>query len=227
MDGPSNRLLQAGYGQWIGTGYQRILDIGSGLGRWAFYLGRISPLSKIHAVDFTPAAVARMKTLLSKSSLPISFCCADAFHLPFSGDSFDLVHSFGLIEDYPGFPDLLSEQFRVLKPGGRLICVTLHCNSWHALYKKLLGDRYYPFSRFERDFSSKELTEAFQRLGLEKIEVSHAEPVHRIAAVWPSKFSRWMEINLKRIDFYVEHHLKIPVARYWSHDIYIKGDKPC
>ena len=170
---------------------------------------------------------SRMKTLLSKSGLPISFCCADALHLPFARDSFDLVHSFGLIEDYPIFLDLLSEQLRVLKPGGRLICVTLHRHSWHALYKRLLGERYYSFAKFENDFCSRELTGAFQRLGLEKIELSYAEPVHRIAAAWPSRFFQRMEILLKRIDFYVEHRLKIPVARYWSHDIYIKGDKPC
>jgi ubiquinone/menaquinone biosynthesis C-methylase UbiE len=226
LEGPSNRLLQAGYKQWIGTGYKRILDVGSGLGRWALYFSRISPLSQIHAVDFTPEAIGRMKMLLSKQALPISYCCADAFHLPFPKHSFDLVHSFGLIEDYPNYFDLLSEQMRVLIPGGRLICVTLHCNSWHALYKRLLGNRYYSFTDFEHDFSAKQLMDVFQQLSLQNIEVSYAEPMHRIAAVCPWKFCHWIEIGLKRIDFYLEHLINIPIARYWSHDIYIKGDKP-
>ncbi len=227
VEGPSNRLLQAGYRHWIGTGYKRILDVGSGLGRWALYFSRISPPSQIHAVDFTLDALGRMKMLLSKQVLPISYCCADAFHLPFAKHSFDLVHSFGVIEDYPNYFDLLSEQVRVLMPGGRLICVTLHRNSWHAFYKRFLGTRYYSFANIEHDFSAKELMDIFQRLSLENIEVSYADPMHRITAVCPWKFTRWIETSLKRIDFYLEHEINIPIARYWSHDIYVKGDKPC
>ena len=226
LEGPSNRLLQAGYREWIGTDRRRILDVGSGLGRWALYFNQVSPDSQIYAADFTPSALSRAGALLAKHNIPISYCCADAFYLPFASDSFNLVHSFGLIEDYPNYLDQLTEQVRVLKPGGRLVCVTLHKYSWHALYKKLFGQRYYSFTSYEHDFSGKELVAAFQKLGLENIELSYAEPMHRIAAARPIKILQWLEFNLKRLDFYVEHRLKLPIARYWSHDIYIKGDKP-
>jgi len=226
LEGDSNRLLQAGYRQWIGTGYKNILDVGSGLGRWAIYFSQISPQSQIYAIDFTPSAMARAGTLLAKNNIPIHYCSADAFNLPFDDKSFDLVHSFGLIEDYPNYQDLLAEQMRVLKPGGRLICVTLHLKSWHAFYKRIFGKRYYSFSSYEHDFSPKELRSAFQQLGLECIELSYADPMHRVAAARRWKLAQWIEFNLKRVDVYLEHKLKIPIARYWSHDIYAKGDKP-
>jgi SAM-dependent methyltransferase len=225
LEGPSNLLLQAGYKQWVGTGYKRILDVGSGLGRWALYFSRVAPGSRIYAADFTPSAMLRAGTLLANHQLPITYCAADAFRLPFADNSFDLVHSFGLIEDYPNYSDMLSEQMRVLMPGGRLICVTLHRRSWHALYKRLFGARYYSFGSYEHDFSARELIADFKRLGLQNIELSYAEPMHRIAAARPWKLAQWFEFNLKRMDLVVEHRLKLPLARLWSHDIYIKGDK--
>jgi ubiquinone/menaquinone biosynthesis C-methylase UbiE len=225
LEGPSNRLLQAGYKEWIGTNFRRILDVGSGLGRWALYFNRLAPESSIYAADFTPSAMVKAGALLARHRLPIKYCCADAFKLPFADNSFDLVHSFGLIEDYPNYMEMLSEQMRVLAPGGRLICVTLHRRSWHALYKRLFGDRYYSFTSYEHDFSARELITAFEGLGLQNIELSYAEPMHRIAAARPWKLAQWIEFNLKRADMYLEHRLKLPLARYWSHDIYIKGDK--
>ncbi|HKS27273.1 MAG TPA: class I SAM-dependent methyltransferase [Pyrinomonadaceae bacterium] len=226
LEGPANLLLQAGYKEWIGTGYEKILDVGSGLGRWALYFNQLSPESLIYAADFTPSAMLRASRYLSNRKIPMRYCCADAFNLPFADESFNLVHSFGLIEDYPNYMDMLKEQMRVLKPGGRLICVTLHHRSWHALYKKLFGSRYYSFTSYEHDFSAKELTGAFEQLGLKNIELSYAEPMHRIAAARPWKLAQFIEYNLKRVDLYLEHRLKLPLAQYWSHDIYIKGDKP-
>jgi ubiquinone/menaquinone biosynthesis C-methylase UbiE len=226
LEGYSNRLLQVGYRQWIGTSYKRILDVGSGLGRWAIYFSQVSPQSQIYAADFTPSAMASAATMLAKYDFPIEYCCADAFHLPFDDSSFDLVHSFGLIEDYPNYQDLLAEQVRVLKPGGRLICVTLHLKSWHALYKRIFGKRYYPFASYEHDFLPGELKSAFKQLGLQYIELSYADPMHRISAGRPWKVGQRIEAHLKRVDTYLEHKLRIPISRIWSDDIYAKGDKP-
>lgn len=226
LEGTSNRLLQAGYRQWVGTDRKNILDVGAGLGRWAIYFNQISPTSQIYAAEYSPSAIARAWALVSKYRLGIKYCCADAFNLPFSDNSFDLVHSFGLVEDYPNYLELLAEQMRVLKPGGRLICVTLHKYSWHALYKRLFGARYYSFTGYEHDFPPRELVSAFRQLGLENIELSYADPMHRIAAARQWKVAHWIESKLKRVDWYLEHELKIPIARYWSHDIYVKGEKP-
>ena len=100
---------------------ERLLDIGAGTGgiageAWT----RTSGLS-IVAADF---CIQMMK--VGRSRLPpggISWCAADALSLPFGDRTFDAVVSGYLVRNVrdPGLA--FREQFRVLRPGGRLVCL--------------------------------------------------------------------------------------------------------
>ena len=94
---------------------ERVLDIAAGTGTSSAALQRRG--ARVVAVDFSPGMVAEGRRRHNK----IDFIVADAEALPFGDNEFDAVTiSFGLrnISD----PRLaLSEMYRVLKPGGRLV----------------------------------------------------------------------------------------------------------
>ena len=108
---------------------QRILEIGFGTG---YAQERIIPLLEdgfSAAVDLSPGMAyqaqkkLRLDGLLDRSGLTIS----DSLPLPYSSNSFDSIFSSFTLElfDTPQITILLEECRRVLKPGGRLVVVSL------------------------------------------------------------------------------------------------------
>ncbi len=94
---------------------ERILDVAAGTGTSSAALARSG--ARVVAVDFSPGMVAEGRRKHKK----IEFIEADAVKLPFGDNEFDAVTiSFGLrnINDPKA---ALSEMYRVLKPGGRLV----------------------------------------------------------------------------------------------------------
>ena len=94
---------------------ERILDIASGSGISTAALAKRG--ARVVGLDFSPAMVAEAR----KKHKDLEFIEGDAMKLPFGDEEFDGVAiSFGLrnIND----PKVaLSEMYRVLKPGGRLV----------------------------------------------------------------------------------------------------------
>lgn len=99
----------------------RLLDIGAGTGDLSKEARRQHPSSQITAVDFTLAM------MVTGSQLPqaktIHWSGADALHLPFEDNLFDAVVSGFLLRNVSDLPGVLSEQFRVLKQGGRFVAL--------------------------------------------------------------------------------------------------------
>jgi demethylmenaquinone methyltransferase/2-methoxy-6-polyprenyl-1,4-benzoquinol methylase len=94
---------------------EKILDLAAGTGTSSAALAKSG--AEVTAADFSPGMIE-----VGRRKHPgITFVEADAMNLPFADNEFDAVTiSFGLrnIEDPK---KALSEMFRVLKPGGRLV----------------------------------------------------------------------------------------------------------
>lgn len=100
-------------GKWIDWhGNGRVLDIGGGSGM----LSRV--LVEKPATDCVCIDISRQ--MLKHS--PVPAVQADALHLPFRDNCFDLVMAAAFFHHLPGLePQLLKECYRILRPGGRLI----------------------------------------------------------------------------------------------------------
>lgn len=97
----------------------RLLDLGAGTGDLAWETRRQQPFSQPVAADFT---LEMMRVGKSRPNFPsLDWSAADALHLPFLTETFDAVISGFLLRNVVDVPQALSEQYRVLKPGGRLV----------------------------------------------------------------------------------------------------------
>lgn len=95
------------------------LDLATGTGDIAFETLKAQPTAQIVGADFAlPMMFVGQKANLGRD---IQWCAADAMNLPFSDESFDAVMSGYLVRNVIDIKRTLSEQLRVLKPGGRIV----------------------------------------------------------------------------------------------------------
>jgi demethylmenaquinone methyltransferase / 2-methoxy-6-polyprenyl-1,4-benzoquinol methylase len=102
---------------------QRLLDVAGGTGDIAFrFLGRARE-ARATVLDMTESMLIEGQKRAEAENLAdrLDWVVGDAMALPFADNSFDVYTiSFG-IRNVTRIPDALSEAFRVLKPGGRLM----------------------------------------------------------------------------------------------------------
>ena len=134
-----NRLMTAGQdARWRRDVIRRaalprgglLLDLGAGTGDLAREAGRQYPGCRAVAADFT---LEMMRVGKSRIPMPgfgmrgtgfaIIWSAADALRLPFPADTFDAVVSGFLLRNVTDIAQALGEQYRVLKPGGRMVAL--------------------------------------------------------------------------------------------------------
>ncbi len=100
-----------------------VLDIGCGSGVDVIVAAMMTgPSGKVVGIDVTPEMLRRAQENLSLTDLKnITFEESSAENLSFPDRHFDVVISNGAINLVPNKAKAISEVFRVLKPGGRLM----------------------------------------------------------------------------------------------------------
>jgi demethylmenaquinone methyltransferase/2-methoxy-6-polyprenyl-1,4-benzoquinol methylase len=99
----------------------RLLDIGAGTGGIALAARKRFPRLAVVAADFTSEMMAVGRR--APGGRTVYWCAADALALPFADASFDAVVSGYLVRNVASPQRLFAEQFRVLRPGGRVVCL--------------------------------------------------------------------------------------------------------
>jgi len=94
----------------------RLLDLGAGTGDLAREALKQQPQARVVAADFT---LEMMRVGQLNGSLPWS--AADALRLPFRNGTFDAIVSGFLMRNVGDIQQALKEQYRTLKPGGRIV----------------------------------------------------------------------------------------------------------
>ena len=115
------------------TAAERWLDVCCGTGKLTLDIRRsLDSAGEVTGLDFTAAmlTVAKQAEKQEKLSTPINWLEADAMEMPFADATFDGVTiGFGL-RNLPDLDQGLREMLRVLKPGGRLVCLELSHPVW-------------------------------------------------------------------------------------------------
>lgn len=123
-----NRLMTAGQDvRWRQEVIQRselppngyLLDLGAGTGDLAREALRQHPHSHAVAADFTLEMMRIGR--IGQESAQMVWSAADALQLPFPQDTFDAVVSGFLLRNVIDLRQVLQEQHRLLKPGGRVV----------------------------------------------------------------------------------------------------------
>ena len=135
------RYLQDGHGKTS-------LEAGSFPGSFIPTVGRKG--YRVHGVDFNEKNVTQLPAWLRSLQLEVGeFWTADFFD--FVKDErrrFDLVCSFGLIEHFENFEEVIKTHMDLVKPGGMIVITTPNFRGWlqqipHRLFDKPNLDKHY------------------------------------------------------------------------------------
>ncbi len=99
----------------------RLLDVGTGTGDVALLALEQDASLHVVGVDFTPAMMHLARE--RPHSERVMWCEADALALPFAAGTFDAVASAYLLRNVADVAAALREQVRVVRPGGRVVCL--------------------------------------------------------------------------------------------------------
>jgi arsenite methyltransferase len=100
----------------------RVVDVGCGAGIDSLIAARmVGPEGRVIGVDMTPVMLEKAQAAAEEAGLEnVEFREAYAEELPVLDGWADVVSSNGVLNLMPDKPAVLTEMFRVLKPGGRL-----------------------------------------------------------------------------------------------------------
>lgn len=99
-----------------------ILDAGVGAGRYAEVIAKWG--GEVVGVDLTPAVDAAYANIGQKPN--IHLIQADIFSLPFRGETFDLVHSIGVLHHTPDPGTAFARVAAMVKKGGKVAIYVYH-----------------------------------------------------------------------------------------------------
>lgn len=105
------------------AGSARVLDVATGTGDLALALAD-GGFREVIGLDFAPAMIEAAEAKRRRRA-GVAFMVGNAMSLPFDDAAFDAVTvSFGL-RNMPSYEGALREMGRVIRPGGRLVCLEM------------------------------------------------------------------------------------------------------
>jgi len=122
---PANQIQLAFRSHWevfqelmgpLATTKGRVLEVGCGRGSLSSYFAHNGWDCTL--LDFSPSVLDTAQAVFKRNGHSASFVPGDANQLPFADNSFDVTCSIGLLEHFEDVRKVMSEQLRVLKPGG-------------------------------------------------------------------------------------------------------------
>ena len=181
-----------------------LLDLASGTGDIAFALKKKNPRARVIAADFSLGMLSHGQA--RRQGDQVHWVACDAMKLPFSDHTFDAVTFGYLLRNVSDIDQALSEVIRVLKPGGRVVCldttppppglmrpfITAYLNHGLPLIGRLIAGNacaYTYLSQSTQDFETPQaLVAAFERNGFHNIAFK-TFMMNTIAIHWADKTS--------------------------------------
>ncbi len=101
--------------------YARSLEIGAGTGYFSLNMLRAGLIEEATCSDISAGMLETLKANAKRLGLEVRTETADAEHLPFADESFDLVLGHAVLHHIPDLPRAFAEFRRVLAPGGTIL----------------------------------------------------------------------------------------------------------
>lgn len=117
-----------------------VLDIAGGTGDVSFALARTKRPAHIQCTDLVPEMLDVARAHYDEGAaegVAVDFDVVNAQDIPYEDESYDIVTMAYGIRNMPDREQALAEIFRVLKPGGTLVCLEFSTppnRVWRALY---------------------------------------------------------------------------------------------
>ncbi|MEG0322780.1 MAG: ubiquinone/menaquinone biosynthesis methyltransferase [Raoultibacter sp.] len=117
-----------------------VLDIAGGTGDVAFTAARTKHPAHIQITDLVPEMLEVAKAHYDEGAacgVPVDFDVVDAQNIPYADASYDVITMAYGIRNMPDRQRALAEMYRVLKPGGTLVCLEFSTppnKIWRSLY---------------------------------------------------------------------------------------------
>jgi len=105
---------------------KRILDVGSGKGRFARVLVERHPQSRLIAFDLSEAMLRHVPS-------GIGTCAGSMTALPFQNGAFDCAYATESLEHAVDIDTAIAEMCRVVKPRGRIVIIDKNAEHWGRL----------------------------------------------------------------------------------------------
>ncbi|WP_125565293.1 demethylmenaquinone methyltransferase [Companilactobacillus insicii] len=171
---------------------KRILDLCCGTADWTILLGKKFPLAMVSGMDFSQEMLKIGQSKVAKSGLEnVELLAGDAMNLTFLDNSFDVVTiGFGL-RNVPDANAVLKEIYRVLKPGGQIVCLEAYKVEtpvvrlgWKVYFDKLMpmmgklfaskkNEYQYLDDSVNKFVSITQLVEMYRKAGFENVRVKN------------------------------------------------------
>lgn len=116
---------------------KRVLEIGCGLGLHSQLITQAG--GKLTSIDLTPRAAGLTQKRMALKGLESDVRVMDAEHMDFGAEEFDFIWSWGVIHHSARTERIVSEVFRVLRPGGEFRSMVYHKRSINALGMMMKG----------------------------------------------------------------------------------------
>jgi SAM-dependent methyltransferase len=122
---------------------ESILDLGCDDGIWTTALGRAARSSKLFGIEIVPEA---LEEAISRGIEAKKSNLSDDF--PYPTSSIDVVHANQVIEHVPDIDHFMSETYRVLRPGGKVVISTENASSICNIFASLMGWQIFSLTNF-------------------------------------------------------------------------------
>lgn len=100
-----------------------LLDVATGTGDLPLLARRWDPAPRVIGTDITPAMLRRARQ--KAGTTPVPLVVGDGLALPFQDDTFDATTSVFMMRNVPDVAQAFREQVRVVKKGGRVVCLEM------------------------------------------------------------------------------------------------------
>ncbi|MEA2036093.1 MAG: class I SAM-dependent methyltransferase [Nanoarchaeota archaeon] len=147
--------------------HAKILDAGSGDGRFSKIIKSKFPKSDFHCIDFNQKLLNKIPKPFKKKKVNLNK------KIPYKNETFDFVFTGGVIECLSNHELFLSELYRILKKDGKLLITTFNVVNLSNRVKVLFGKNPTPKVR-KTLFTPKELRDDLNKNGFNIIATNNS-----------------------------------------------------